>query len=174
MHIRYENWSCLNVRNKQGQRTPTDVHTSFVTIMMLQLQSLSLDILCIICTVKFWHPKICCNHPKIWTGWSCHRIMSSKDTDGMANSVDRVTLIRLLLELIWVYTACQDLSVQTFRNITVSLYSWSCVSLYPRHLCWGVYSFCLSVRLFVHSYVRSLVNSFVIPSPSWNYFKVLR
>ena len=36
--------------------------------------------------------------------------------------------------------------------------------LYPRHLCRGVYSFCLSVRLFVHSYVRL----FVLPSRSWN------
>ena len=37
--------------------------------------------------------------------------------------------------------------------------------LYPRHLCRGVYSFRLSVRPFVCS--------FVLPSRSWNYFKVL-
>ena len=36
--------------------------------------------------------------------------------------------------------------------------------LYPRHLCRRVYSFRLSVRPFVCSYVRS----FVIPSRSWN------
>ena len=38
--------------------------------------------------------------------------------------------------------------------------------LYPRHLCRGVYSFRLSVCMFVHP--------FVISSRSWNYFKVLR
>ena len=37
-------------------------------------------------------------------------------------------------------------------------------SLYPRHLCRGVYSFCLSVRPFV----CSLVRSFVLLSRSWN------
>ena len=37
--------------------------------------------------------------------------------------------------------------------------------LYPRHLCRGVYSFRLSIHMFVRS--------FVIPSLSWNYFKVL-
>ena len=38
--------------------------------------------------------------------------------------------------------------------------------LYPQHLCRGIYIFCLSVRLFVRS--------FIISSHSWNYFKVLR
>ena len=37
--------------------------------------------------------------------------------------------------------------------------------LYPRHLWWGVYSFRLSICMFVCP--------FVIPSRSWNYFKVL-
>ena len=32
--------------------------------------------------------EICCNHPKIWTKWLYHRVMSPKDADGMANSVD--------------------------------------------------------------------------------------
>ena len=45
-------------------------------------------------------------------------------------------------------------------------------SLYPRHLCRGVYSFRLSVRPFVCSYVRSFVcsfvRSFVLPSVAWN------
>ena len=40
--------------------------------------------------------------------------------------------------------------------------------LYPRHLCRGVYSFRLSVRPFVCSYVRSFVCSFVLPSVAWN------
>ena len=49
------------------------------------------------------------------------------------------------------------------------------VFLYPRHLCRVVYSFRLSVRPYICSFVRfSLVRSFVIPSLSWNYFKVLR
>ena len=38
------------------------------------------------------------------------------------------------------------------------------------YACRGVYSFHLSIRLFVHSYVCS----FAILSCSWNYFKVLR
>ena len=49
--------------------------------------------------------------------------------------------------------------------------------LYPRHLCRGIYSFRLSVCLFIHLYVllyvRSFVRSFVLPSHLWNYFKVL-
>ena len=49
-----------------------------------------------------------------------------------------------------------------------------CPLLYPRHLCRGVYSFRLSVRPFVWSFVRLFVRSFVLPSRSWNYFKVLR
>ena len=32
--------------------------------------------------------NICCNHSKIWTMWLYHRVMSPKDADGMANSVD--------------------------------------------------------------------------------------
>ena len=32
--------------------------------------------------------KICCNHYKIWTMWLYHRVMSPKDADRMANSVD--------------------------------------------------------------------------------------
>ena len=38
------------------------------------------------------------------------------------------------------------------------------ISLYPRHLCRGVYSFRLSVRMFVRSFVRS----FVLHSVAWN------
>ena len=34
-------------------------------------------------------PKHCCNHSKIWTMWLYHRVISSNDADGMANSVDR-------------------------------------------------------------------------------------
>ena len=40
--------------------------------------------------------------------------------------------------------------------------------LYPRHLCRGVYSFRLSVRPFVCSFVRLFVRSFVLPSVAWN------
>ena len=36
----------------------------------------------------FGHPKMCCNHSKIWTMWLYHRVMSPNDADGMANSVD--------------------------------------------------------------------------------------
>ena len=41
--------------------------------------------------------------------------------------------------------------------------------LYPRHLCRGVYSF----RLSVHPFVCSFIRLFLLPSRSWNYFKVL-
>ena len=63
---------------------------------------------------------------------------------------------------IWYYRFTSDKRIALF-SITLSL-------LYPRHLCRGVYSFRLSVRPFVCSFVRS----FVLPSRSWNYFKVLR
>ena len=36
--------------------------------------------------------------------------------------------------------------------------------LYPRHLCRGVYSFRLSVRMFVCSFVRLFVRSYFLPS----------
>ena len=32
--------------------------------------------------------KIRCDHSKIWTMWLYHRVMSTNDADGMANSVD--------------------------------------------------------------------------------------
>ena len=32
--------------------------------------------------------NICCSHSKIWTMWLYHRVMSSNDADGIANSVD--------------------------------------------------------------------------------------
>ena len=33
-------------------------------------------------------PKICCDHPKIWTRWLYQRVMHPKDAAGIANSVD--------------------------------------------------------------------------------------
>ena len=48
------------------------------------------------------------------------------------------------------------------------------MSLYPRHLCRGVYSFRLSVRMFVRLFVRSFVCSFLLLSRLRDYFKVLR
>ena len=33
-------------------------------------------------------PRICCNHPKIWTRWLYQRVIHPKYADGMANSVD--------------------------------------------------------------------------------------
>ena len=49
-------------------------------------------------------------------------------------------------------------------------YSTLVIVFNPRHLCRGVYSFRFSVRPYVCAFVRS----FVLPSRSWNYFKVLR
>ena len=56
--------------------------------------------------------------------WHYHRVISPKDADGMANSVNpdhtapRVDLDQTA-PLIWVYTVYPDLSVQTFGIITV-------------------------------------------------------
>ena len=62
--------------------------------------------------------NICCNHSKIWTMWLYHRVMSPKDADGMANSVDPdQTAPRS--SLIWVCTICPGLSVHKLRIITV-------------------------------------------------------
>ena len=36
----------------------------------------------------FGHPQNCCNYRKGLTMWIYHRVMSPKDVDGMANSVD--------------------------------------------------------------------------------------
>ena len=51
--------------------------------------------------------KICYNHSKIWNYVVYHRVMSSNDADGMANSVNRIC------------TVCPDLSVRKLRNITI-------------------------------------------------------
>ena len=32
--------------------------------------------------------KLCCKRSKIWSMWLYHRVMSPKDVDGIANSVD--------------------------------------------------------------------------------------
>ena len=64
--------------------------------------------------------KICCHHPKIWTNWLCHRVMSPNDVDGMANSVDPdQTAPRS--SLIWVCTVCPGISVRNLRIITVGV-----------------------------------------------------
>ena len=54
-----------------------------------------------------------------------------------------------------------DLIMQKGSRVIQMIITQTKVSLYPRHLCRGVYSFRLSVRLFVCSYVRSFVCSFV-------------
>ena len=53
--------------------------------------------------LKFWHPKICCNHLKSWTRWLFLKSNASKRC--------RETC------LIWVCTVCPDLSVRKLRNI---------------------------------------------------------
>ena len=60
--------------------------------------------------------KICCNHSIIWTMWLYHRVMSTNDADGMANSVDPY---QTRSSLIWVCTICPDISVRKLRIITV-------------------------------------------------------
>ena len=66
---------------------------------------------------KYWTPK---NAEIILKFEQCG--FSSKDADSMANSVDpdqTALLEQSELGLIWVYTVCLDLVVQTFRIITV-------------------------------------------------------
>ena len=60
-----------------------------------------------------------------------------------------------------------DKSISNFKGVWCAF-----LFLYPWHLCRGVYSFHLSICMFI----RSFFHSFVLPSPacSWNYFKVLR
>ena len=60
--------------------------------------------------LNIWTPENCCSYPKIWTIWLCHRVMSQKDADGMANSVD---------PLIWVYIVSTGLLGWKLRIITV-------------------------------------------------------
>ena len=64
--------------------------------------------------------------------------------------------------IVWPFLQSKSQNGQIMRQSLFSKY----VLLYPRHLCRGVYSFRLSVHPFVCS--------FVLPSRSWNYFKVLR
>ena len=62
-----------------------------------------------------------------------------------------------------------EVKCTTRRNVTWQFLwqtDWKFTFYTPRHLCRGVHSFRLSVR--------SFVRSFVLPSRSWNYFKVLR
>ena len=67
--------------------------------------------------LKIWpHEKNYCNYPKILLIWIFYRVMRPKDADGMSNSVDPD---QPALSLIWVYTACSDMSLRKFRNITV-------------------------------------------------------
>ena len=69
-------------------------------------------------------PKNYCNSPKIWLIWIVHRVMCLNDADGMANSVDpdqTAPWHSSRSSLIWVYTVYSDLSVHTYRNITVAV-----------------------------------------------------
>ena len=68
------------------------------------------------------------------------------------------------------YHQIPSLSVPQHSSIDNCIFKHDYALLYPRHLCRGVYSFRLSVRPFVCTYACS----FVLPSRSWNYFKVLR
>ena len=43
---------------------------------------------------------------------------------------------------------------ELFHDFIITLSACTCSLLYPRHLCRGVYSFCLSIRMFVRSYFR--------------------
>ena len=61
----------------------------------------------------------------------------------------------------WLITFTTDLqTVKLLLNISVLVL----IYLYSRHLCRGIYSF----RLSVHSYVRSFVPTYFLPSRKWN------
>ena len=68
---------------------------------------------------NFQTPKNCCNYLKIWTMWLYHIVMSPKDADRMANSVDPDQTARAIW---WVYTVCPDLVVQKLRIIMLSVH----------------------------------------------------
>ena len=38
--------------------------------------------------------NICCNHPRIWTRWLCHRVMRPNDEDRMASSMLRPVCLK--------------------------------------------------------------------------------
>ena len=63
----------------------------------------------------------------------------------------RLSLTRLLLLL--PESLGLNLARIRLRLLLIRLTSLTLVFLYPRHLCRGVYSFCLSVRMFVCSFV---------------------
>ena len=64
-----------------------------------------------------------CNYPKIRTMWLYYRAMHPKDADGVANSLDLISLNWVCTvcqsSLIWVCTVCQDLFILKLRIITV-------------------------------------------------------
>ena len=92
-------------------------------LVYMQLVTRSITLLCPICYRKTPKhsdtPKICCNHPKIWTRWLYRRVMHPNDAAGIANSVDPDQTA----PLIWVYTVYLGLSVRKLRIITVFRHS---------------------------------------------------
>ena len=50
-----------------------------------------------------------------------------------------------------------DMGFSCFMSFVIWLFDVPCICLYPRHLCQRVYSFRLSVRPFVCSFVRTSV-----------------
>ena len=86
---------------------------------------------CNIKILKFWtpYPKICCNHPKIWTRWLFLKVMHPKDAESCKQCRPRSDCSSRS-SLIWVCTVCPDLSVRTLRNITVNV-----------NCCWNMQEF---------------------------------
>ena len=66
--------------------------------------------------LKIQNPKKCCNYPKIWTMWH-NQSNASKGAERTANSVDPDQTAPENCSfrscLVWVFTICQDLSVET-------------------------------------------------------------
>ena len=66
---------------------------------------------------------------------------------------------------LWLFITISHRNTGSLKQIAFLLeVTTKIFSLYPRHLCRGVYSFRLSVCMFVRSFVRS----FVLPSVAWN------
>ena len=93
---------------------------------------------------------------RLWlkTGPQC--LLKSYKLD-MTEEIDDWTVKLQLEQSTSVFVYVCPFVVSVARNCCTVL---QCL-LYPRHLCRGVYSFRLSVRPFVCSYVRSFVCSFV-------------
>ena len=102
--------------------------------------------------------KICCNHFKVWTMWLYHRVMSSNDADGMANSADSSRS-----SLIWVCTVCP---AYLSKNLGSLRYAQNKCSIFPVSIVTILVLFpAKSLKVFLYPVYTSSFSFF-----SWSFF----